>query len=79
MSGALTLKTALTTHEQSGPRVVPNFAVGALDAWATALHDDLGCGSEDEFHDFLGSVEGRELLRLTYAYATRLTGKRAAG
>lgn len=78
MSGALTLKTALTTHESQGPRVVPNFAIGALDAWSSTLHDDLGCGSEEEFVSFLGAPEGAELLRLTYSYATRLTAKRAA-
>lgn len=75
----LVLKTALTPHETPGPRVVPNFAVGALDAWSSALMDDLGCGSEEDFIEWLATKEGAEILRLTYAFATRLTAKRAAG
>jgi hypothetical protein len=78
MSGAIVLKTAITKHESHGPRVVPNFAIGALDAWSNALHDDLGCGTEDDFVEWLATKEGGEILRLTYAYAARLTAKRAA-
>lgn len=82
MTAPLTLKNPLTPHEtepfKRAPRVVPHFAAGALDAWATALMEDLGCGTEAEFHEWLGTPEGAEMLRLTYSFSGRLVMKRAA-